>query len=141
MSALFEFEPFPHAPPIHRLIGQRMKQSDFVSQVNELASRGCAFFLGGGLAILLMGVEIFSYVFHRAPIRAPNSEALWWYLSGFVVTLAPVIAFGLVLSHLVTRRAPACAACGIAITWRERSAVLASGRCPKCNDVFLDDIV
>lgn len=118
-----------------------MNQSDFVSQMNELARKGRALFLGGGLAILLMNVAIFSYVLHRAPFGSHNSEALWWYLGGLVVTSVLVVTFGLALNHLVTRSAPSCAACGKAVTWRERPTVLASGRCPKCHDVFLDDIV
>lgn len=117
-----------------------MEREAFISQLDELRHRARTYLLGVGTAVFLFNLAIIAYVLHRYPPSVHNRAALGWYLAAFAVTSITVVTFVLLLRQVIARYAPACPTCGTIVTWRERSQILNSGRCPKCSSELVHGI-
>ena len=103
-----------------------------IPQFEIFKRRTRAAFYGGGVFVILLNLAVVSYIFYNHPLRAHNQEALPWYVGGFIVTAAIVVAFIVLLRQAVARNTPRCPRCAAKATWRELSQVLSSGCCPRC---------
>ena len=105
--------------------------------MQELKRRGRRVLYGGGALTMAVSLAVVCFVLLRHPPRAHDRATLVWYTGALAMDVLAVIIFWVVLQRTVARYAPACPRCGVGATWRDRSGILESGRCPRCNAEFV----
>jgi hypothetical protein len=114
-----------------------MTQAEFIFQLEELRRRVLPVYYGGGAMVFLFNLTVILYVFHFYPPQIRNQDSLIAYSVVFVACLSVLVGFYIVLRKTISRYAPICSACGAKATWKERSKILTTCRCQKCQSVFI----
>lgn len=113
-----------------------ISRKELIDQLDSLRSQARGLFILFGIVFIVIGIPFAIYdvrlvrlVRAHSPLRVvlPLGFGLFvaWLLAAFFCIM--------VLNRFVARRAPACPQCAKRITWRDRRAVLASGKCPHCE--------
>jgi DNA-directed RNA polymerase subunit RPC12/RpoP len=111
-------------------------RKELIEQLDSLKSQTRGLFILFAFVFLLIGIPFVIYDIHLVRLVRAHASlrlVLPLGLGLFAVWLVAALFCIAVLNRFVARRAPACPQCSKHITWRERSAVLASGKCPHCD--------
>lgn len=108
-------------------------RKDLIEQLDSLRSQARGLFILFAFVFLLIGIPFVIYDIRLVRLVRAHSSlrlVLPLGLGLFAVWAVAALFCIVVLNRFVARRAPACSK---RITWRERNAVLASGKCPYCE--------
>lgn len=111
-------------------------RKDLIEQLDSLKSQARGLFILFALVFILIGIPFVIYdirLVRLVSAHSPLRVILPLGLGLFAVWAVAALFCIAVLNRFVARRAPACPQCSKRITWRERNAVLASGKCPHCD--------
>ena len=116
--------------------GERIARKELIEQLDALRSQARGLFILFAFVFILIGIPFVIYdirlvrlVRAHSPLRVVLPLGLGLFAAWALAALFCIV----VLNRFVARRAPACPECSKRITWRERNAVLASGKCPHCD--------
>lgn len=116
--------------------GERIARKELIEQLDALRSQARGLFILFAFVFILIGIPFVIYdirllrlVRAHSPLRVVLPLGLGLFAAWALAALFCIV----VLNRFVARRAPACPECSKRITWRERNAVLVSGKCPHCD--------
>lgn len=110
-----------------------MTRDELVRQLEELKSRGRSVLFVGFPLVLLFELPIVIYLFEVQRAQPHSRSTAYVGLLGLALSFLIWMVFLVILRRTTVKYSPSCPICAKPITWRERSEVLGSGRCPRCK--------